>query len=252
LEPAEIPSRSVEEAVQEYIDAIKTVQKNGPYHLMGFSGGGIYAFELASQLIKKGDPVVFLGIIDISAPKPQVRALRSLMSVISPKQSAFIIPASVSHFFHFIDDRLKANPDSMLYSLFVKGIRASSRVVLYLSGPQSNLSSLPDIHHEDGVEELFLANIDVPKELHPLVRKLHNATFNYLPHTYSGDITFFSTRRDPVNFPGDPTRGWNSYTTGKTVVVDIPGDHETLFNEPYCQIVAQKIEQNLELIEDHA
>ncbi len=36
LEPAEKPVATVEEAAREYIDAIKTVQKEGPYHLLGF------------------------------------------------------------------------------------------------------------------------------------------------------------------------------------------------------------------------
>ena len=73
LEPAEKAVLTVEEAAREYIEAIKTVQKEGPYHLLGFSGGAIYAFDLACQLQSRGESVTFLGIIDMSLPAPLKR-----------------------------------------------------------------------------------------------------------------------------------------------------------------------------------
>jgi acyl-CoA synthetase (AMP-forming)/AMP-acid ligase II/thioesterase domain-containing protein/acyl carrier protein len=252
LEPAEIPQPTVTGAVQEYLDAIKTVQKNGPYHILGFSVGGIYAFELACQLIKKGEPVAYLGIIDASAPRPEIKALRSLVSVISPDKGSFKIPAGVSRFYGQMEDHLKTNPDSLPYSLCVKVIHACSRIILYLSGSGSGIRSLPDVGREPGVEEIFLDSLHVPGELYPLVRSIRNAASNYLPRRYPGDIILFSTGPDQIFFPGDPTRGWSSYTRGRTEVIDIPGDHETLFNEPFCRGVAEKIEYSLDLVDGHA
>jgi thioesterase domain-containing protein/acyl carrier protein len=252
LEPTEIPQPTVKEAVQEYTDAIKTVQKNGPYHILGFSVGGIYAFELACQLMKEGEQVAYLGIIDASAPKPEIKALRSLVSIISPDKGSFKIPAGISHLYGKIENHLKTNPDSLSYSLFVKAINACSRAILYLSGSRSGMRPLPYISREPGVEEIFLESLHVPAELYPLVRSIRNATSNYLPQRYPGDITLFSTGPDQIFFPGDPTRGWSSYARGRTEVIDIPGDHETLFNEPFCREVAEKIEHSLDLVDEHA
>jgi hypothetical protein len=66
-----------------------------------------------------------------------------------------------------------------------------------------------------------------------------------------GDITLFSTGSDAEFYPGDPTRGWSSCTTGKTMVIDIPGNHETLFDNPCDKVIAQKIEQALLRVDAH-
>jgi oxalate---CoA ligase len=47
-----------------YIADIKTIQPTGPYHLMGYSFGGLVAFEMACQLQQQGEQVNFLGLLD--------------------------------------------------------------------------------------------------------------------------------------------------------------------------------------------
>ena len=248
MEPTEIPLPTVEQAVTEYIDAIKTVQKNGPYHILGFSAGGIYAYELACQLVEKGDRVVFLGIIDKSIPLPEIRSLKALSSLFSPKQGSVIIPPGIFHFIRFGKIRLKKNPDNILYALLFKGIRFCSLAMLYVSGSKTSPAQTKNIEYDASIEEYLMTNF--PKQQHPLVRTLHMAFVNYQPKKFSGDITFFSTGPDSAFFPGDPTRGWSSCTTGKTIVVDIPGDHENLFKEPLCQVVAKKIEESMVLADE--
>jgi hypothetical protein len=34
-------------------------------------------------------------------------------------------------------------------------------------------------------------------------------------------------------------------------VIDIPGNHETLFNEIFCREVAEKIEHSLDSVDEH-
>ena len=251
LEPAEVPPLTVEEAVGEYLEAIKTIQVHGPYHILGFSVGGIYAFELACQLVKKGEPVAYLGIIDASAPKSEIRALRSLVSVISPGKGSFKIPGGISHFYGRIDSHLKKNPGSISHVLFVKTVQAGSRLILYLSGSGSGMRTLPDVSRVPEVEEVFFESLHIPRQLYPLVRSIRNAVSNYLPGRYPHDITLFSTGPDQVSFPGDPTRGWSSRTRSRTEVIDIPGNHETLFNETFCREVAEKIEHSLDSVDEH-
>ena len=73
----------------------------------------------------------------------------------------------------------------------------------------------------------------------------------YQPRTFSGDIILFSTGLDSEFFPEDPTRGWNAFITGKTIILDVPGDHETLFDEPFGHVVAEKIDDSLKLADAH-
>ena len=90
-----------------------------------------------------------------------------------------------------------------------------------------------------------------PEEQHALVRIQMRALQKYQPRTFSGDLTLFSTGPDAEFYPGDLTRGWNSCITGKTRVVEIPGNHETLFFEPFGHVVAQKIEESLKRVDAH-
>ena len=48
----------------EYIRQIKRVQRQGPYYLSGYSGGGLLAVEMAKTLIGAGDAVAFLSVLD--------------------------------------------------------------------------------------------------------------------------------------------------------------------------------------------
>ena len=49
------------------IKAIRSIQPFGPYHLCGWSMGGIVAYEMAQQLNKSGETVGILALLDISA-----------------------------------------------------------------------------------------------------------------------------------------------------------------------------------------
>jgi acyl-coenzyme A synthetase/AMP-(fatty) acid ligase/thioesterase domain-containing protein/acyl carrier protein len=64
LTSAEAPHTSVEVMADEYLREIKARQPAGPYHLCGYSLGGVIAFEIARRLSESGDEVSFVGMID--------------------------------------------------------------------------------------------------------------------------------------------------------------------------------------------
>ncbi|KAB7627759.1 non-ribosomal peptide synthetase [Alkalilimnicola sp. S0819] len=51
-----------------YVAALRGEQAQGPYHLAGWSLGGVIAFEMARQLRAEGEQVGLLGLIDSYAP----------------------------------------------------------------------------------------------------------------------------------------------------------------------------------------
>ena len=57
----------IEDMAAHYIQAMQTVQPQGPYLLGGWSLGGLIAFEIAQQLQAQGQQVSFLGLLDTSA-----------------------------------------------------------------------------------------------------------------------------------------------------------------------------------------
>jgi aspartate racemase len=61
----------IEEMAAHYLDEISTVQSEGPYHLGGFSLGGLVAYEMARQLVARGEEVGLLVLFDTYATNPK-------------------------------------------------------------------------------------------------------------------------------------------------------------------------------------
>lgn len=68
----------VERLAAEYLTTIRARQPKGPYRLLGFSFGGVLAYEMAQQLRASGEDVSFLAILDSDVPdrRKQSRAGR--------------------------------------------------------------------------------------------------------------------------------------------------------------------------------
>ena len=57
-------ARTIESMAADYVAEIRRVQLHGPYFLAGHSFGGRVSFEIAQQLVREGERVSFLGLID--------------------------------------------------------------------------------------------------------------------------------------------------------------------------------------------
>lgn len=232
LAPGEVLPTTVEDAAREEVAAIKSVQSTGPYHLMGFSNGGVLAFELACQLQEHGEDVSFLGIIDVSAPSSDIRYFKTLASTLFPGRILGTIPA-------FFERHLKAHPHSWIYGGILYSLRTVSRTVLFRSGEKSLPESVSKAHASVHFREGYLEKYPEANRHNMQVQLI--ASRMYLPHTFRGDLVLYSTGPDFFLYPGDTTRGWGSIITGKCTVIAVPGDHSNLFNEPQLEVLREKI-----------
>ncbi|HKX26740.1 MAG TPA: alpha/beta fold hydrolase, partial [Blastocatellia bacterium] len=84
-EPEYLP-RSVEEIAADYVDHLRRVQPRGPYHLIGWSFGGLVAQAMAGLLQQQGDEVALLALLDayppVSGQNPESLTREQLLSVI--------------------------------------------------------------------------------------------------------------------------------------------------------------------------
>ncbi|KAF9566389.1 hypothetical protein EC968_003794 [Mortierella alpina] len=58
---------SLDEMVLDYVDQIRRIQPHGPYHLLGYSFGGLVAHTMASYLEKQGEQVALVALMDTRA-----------------------------------------------------------------------------------------------------------------------------------------------------------------------------------------
>jgi thioesterase domain-containing protein/acyl carrier protein len=75
-----VPFNRVEETARANIEALKTVQRVGPYKLLGHSYGGVVAYEMARMLLAEGEEISGLILLDSVVP--------SLMQLPAPKEDA--------------------------------------------------------------------------------------------------------------------------------------------------------------------
>jgi amino acid adenylation domain-containing protein len=71
------PPCSIQDMASEYIEQIRAVQGSGPYHLLGWSFGGMVAHEMAVQLQADGEDIATLIILD-AYPQGEQRDLTPL------------------------------------------------------------------------------------------------------------------------------------------------------------------------------
>ncbi len=119
-EGEKIPYNSVEEMASDYLKMVLNVSPEGPFYLVGFSFGGVLAYEMAIQLRKAGHDVPFLVIIDSISP---------LASLSCPADHAFFRKIR-SEIFRPVRRRMRRNLRIMIcktYLLFNKPIPLSRR-----------------------------------------------------------------------------------------------------------------------------
>ena len=64
------PHLTMDEMIADYLAAVRELQPTGPYHLAGWSAGGIFAFALAEALERAGEEVALIAMFD--APLPSI------------------------------------------------------------------------------------------------------------------------------------------------------------------------------------
>jgi thioesterase domain-containing protein len=79
-----IPFNTVEEMASDYLSKVKAISPTGPYFMIGFSYGGVLAFDMAVRLQKEGQEVPLLVIIDSISPfaKEPIKWEKSLYMII--------------------------------------------------------------------------------------------------------------------------------------------------------------------------
>ncbi len=62
---------SVDEMCDRHLATLRSIQPQGPYHLLGYSLGGTLAHGIAARLQQQGETVSFLGLLDTYPPEGQ-------------------------------------------------------------------------------------------------------------------------------------------------------------------------------------
>ena len=70
---------TIEAMAAHYLEEMRTVQPKGPYHIGGFSLGGVVAYEMARQLAERGEEVGLLVLFDTYATNPKKYGVKDFL-----------------------------------------------------------------------------------------------------------------------------------------------------------------------------
>lgn len=204
LSPGETPHTSVEDMARDYLQHLRALQPSGPYSLLGYSFGGLVAFEMACMLSDANENVEFLGLIDTDVHD---RCLnwpdRLLFLAMRPLRYARIIARE---------------PIVQIPDLFRRYVRTRT------------FGALSRQRNDDVISPLL-------RRVAQLNRRALSA---YRPRPYGGPMTVFRASERWPRFC-DPLPVWKRIHTGAFSVCEIQGGHTDLVQEPHVSSLADRL-----------
>jgi 3-oxoacyl-(acyl-carrier-protein) synthase/thioesterase domain-containing protein/acyl carrier protein len=219
------PLTSIEEIATYYIQAMRTVQAEGPYFLGGFSLGSYVVWEIAQQLHQLGEKVALLALFD--------GKIRSTNTVRLPfRKRIFLHYQSFREMgFTYISQKFPAWQDwlSGRYQYWTK--RIARRLYQCLQW------QLPIYLRQSAIEE-------------SLEQAGAEAMRTYVIKAYPDKVTLFRAdiqeSDQGVGFDSiDWDLGWGQLASGGLDIQTVSGDHMSMFRDPQVQILAQKLQECL-------
>ncbi|MGH7824201.1 MAG: amino acid adenylation domain-containing protein [Candidatus Binatia bacterium] len=210
---------TIEEMAAHYFTEIRLIQPSGPYCLLGYSLGGLVMFELAHELLKQGEKIDLLVLIDPSAPyemenTPVGRALNR-----SPEVAANDV--------HSFRSSLRQNCRRVLRGLSWRFGRSKTVA-----------------------KKLFCeACLSLGYRLPPFLRlfyfleKTEKIVARYTAKVYPGSFVLF---RRPDNCTESQ---WRGLALGEVEIHDTWIDHNDFLEQPYVQILAAQIKDHLQRVQ---
>jgi thioesterase domain-containing protein len=115
------PYHTVEDMAQAYVDKILEVQPTGPYHVLGFSAGGLVAYEVGRVLMERQRQVRLLALLDAAIFPERIRNVSSaqyihrsywilLISVLFNKEFEWLFNKSMTQIWADTDTFAGAHP----------------------------------------------------------------------------------------------------------------------------------------------
>ncbi|REC95671.1 non-ribosomal peptide synthetase [Kushneria indalinina] len=201
---------TMEEMARDYIAQMRRLQPHGPYHLLGWSVGGMIAHTMASLLENEGEEVGMLALLDAYPA--------DLWRDMTPPDEGMALEALL---------RIAGLADMALAE---EGGSRRAQVIALLKREGSALGQLSS--------STLDALVDVVINNSRLVRETRHPV-------YSGDMHFF-TAATPRTENWLDRRAWQPYVGGRILNLDLPATHPELMHQKHLATIAQRLMSVLE------
>jgi amino acid adenylation domain-containing protein len=210
------PLRSIKDMASLYRNEIRRRFPEGPYFLCGGSMGGTIAYEVAQQLIADGAQVGLLGLFDTYGPNNRFFEIErggSLQRIQYRWRDRWVRAMALT----------PRGQWDMVWSAFKRRVtrvnEAAEKTWCRLRG-----TALP---HGLRYRELERANM--------------HAFYRYQAKPYPGMLTLFRAEVQPYELLKSRDLGWNAVADGGIEILDIPGTHDTLIEQPQLLVALRDV-----------
>jgi NADPH:quinone reductase-like Zn-dependent oxidoreductase/thioesterase domain-containing protein/NAD(P)-dependent dehydrogenase (short-subunit alcohol dehydrogenase family)/acyl carrier protein len=214
------PHLTMEEMIGDYVLALRELQPVGPYHIAGWSAGGVVAYALAEALEQAGEEVSFFALFDAPLPSTfkgvdvddDARFLRELVSFASRFSATEI---QINH-----EELTKLAPDEQFQVALAEARKSG---IVPAETPEAYIRRLVRAGE---------ANVRVLQ--------------NYEPNQLSATIRLFvpTTKTALWGLAGitpatDDDRGWSLGDRQIVELHQVPGDHFTMMLGDGAEVIAK-------------
>jgi thioesterase domain-containing protein/acyl carrier protein len=208
------PLPTIEAMASQYVDAIRSVDPDGPYRLAGYSAGGVIALEMAQQLMEGGAKVALLAMIDTLSPTAAARKVPLLRKL------------------------WLARHWSLAFLLDWPGRRRRGKLV--------------ELNYALALQKLSRGEA-LPPELveHHLFRNFITAQAVHKPRTYAGSMALFKATESEMQYlQAGRGLGWEEHVRGGIRVTDIAGSHFSMMAEPGVTELIEGLRKEIEALDE--
>jgi thioesterase domain-containing protein/acyl carrier protein len=205
------PFERIEDIATDFLKAIQEVEPDGPYSLVGSSGGGYAAYEIAQQLLAQGKQVSLLAFVDSYGP-----GYPNYLSTNSYTKMRFY--RAVQYLSKHVANLRVAD---------WKGRR--TYLSHYAKDGWGRIKELPQVTAAKRKES---ARSLLPQELVDVEKANMKAIRNYKPQPYPGTVMLFRASQQLWGIYPDPTLGWGDVGIENIVIHEVSGHHGSILFEP--------------------
>jgi thioesterase domain-containing protein len=203
----------MEDMAAHYLMEIRRVQPKGPYHLLGYSFGGVVVLEMAHQLLAAGETVGLLGMLDTRARE----YIEDRKTESSSNNGHGSPPGALAGFFR---SHLGHGNAQGWWEFFLQDLQ-ERRVRYTITIAARMFSTLP----------AFLKNTH---EINSVAAR------NYKVKPVSAKLTLFrAANQADSSIPSD--NGWSPIFKEGVEVHEVPGDHWQVLSVPGIDVLAKSI-----------
>lgn len=207
------PIDTMDELVEHFVQLIRNVQPRGPYHLLGWSFGGVLAHAIAVHLQRADDRVALLAVLDGFPGRGGTLAVTSGMNAVgqgelTESQALDLLVRTLG-----IDDELPVDGPGVDW--------LAERLARH-----AGVLGEPDVGQVGRMVDLLRTSVRLQRE--------------FTPGVFHGELLLFTAESDGRGTAPDPSL-WQPYVDGNVRVVPTPASHHRMLAAEALAVVAPKL-----------